>query len=400
MRSAGGARRRAALAALPHRRRDGGPGGGGAGLLASARLQGAFTMAGRDHRRRQRRRRAPRRGRPAHVDLHLPVPGRRLPDGRAAADPQPHRPAAHRPARPAPPRPGFYSGTATFVAPVRCAGRRYAKGEAVPFTITVRVTAAQTLGAQLLATRVRAFYRNPRRIGLTQCVSAPAHDAARYTGTLASSRRRAGATRSEPRTAVEHRQLTAAASRRRRPAITTYRHNGRPAAVKNCCIPAWPGRGCGPGCAATNAVGSSGRRDPRWRRTGPCRAPGRRPGRYSTRARNDAPARHRAVLRVAELPVAEREAEVAGVQGRVAAGARGRCARSSAAAASTAIPCAASFIDRPATSPSTPARRQHDRPGARRRRAGAAAAARGAPPAAAGVRTPAASSGVSPRSAP
>jgi hypothetical protein len=80
--------------------------------------------------------------------------------------------------------PGYYTGTSTFLAPQRCAGVRYRKGEAVPFTITVRITAAQTIGDQVLATRVRAFYRNPKRVGLTHCVTPPAHDAARYTGRL------------------------------------------------------------------------------------------------------------------------------------------------------------------------------------------------------------------------
>lgn len=94
--------------------------------------------------------------------------------------------------------PGYYTGTATFFAPERCAGIRYAKGVAVPFSITVRVTAAQTVGGQVLATGIRAFYRNPKRVGLTRCVTLPAHDAARYTGTLVISP--AGTTRTEPRT--------------------------------------------------------------------------------------------------------------------------------------------------------------------------------------------------------
>jgi hypothetical protein len=91
--------------------------------------------------------------------------------------------------------PGFYSATATFLAPMVCAGQRYAKGEAVPFSITVRVTAARTIGGQVLATGLRAFYRNPKRIGLTKCVTVAAHDAARYTGRLVVSP--GGATRSE-----------------------------------------------------------------------------------------------------------------------------------------------------------------------------------------------------------
>lgn len=174
------------------------PVAGGAGLLASARLQGVFTMSGRitdavnaggEHPGEVVRRtwtftstcpagacptvaltRTRSRTNPARVDQLV----------------------LHRRS------PGFYSGTATFLAPVRCAGQRYAKGEAVPFSITVRVTAAQTVGGQVLASRVRAFYRNPQRIGLTKCVSAPAHDAARYAGKLVVAP--GGTTRSDPST--------------------------------------------------------------------------------------------------------------------------------------------------------------------------------------------------------
>jgi hypothetical protein len=172
------------------------PVAGGTGLLASARLQGVFAMSGRitdavnaggEHPGEVVRRtwtftstcpagacptvaliRTRSRTTPARVDQLV----------------------LHRRS------PGFYSGTATFLAPVRCAGRRYAKGEAVPFSITVRVIAAQTVGGQVLASRVRAFYRNPQRIGLTKCVSVPAHDAARYTGKLVVAP--GGTTRSEP----------------------------------------------------------------------------------------------------------------------------------------------------------------------------------------------------------
>ncbi len=96
--------------------------------------------------------------------------------------------------------PGYYTGTATFLAPLSCAGQRYAKGEAVPFSIGVRITGAQAAGAQVIATQIRAVYRNPQRVGLTKCVTAPAHDAARYTGQLVIAP--AQSTRSEPTTAL------------------------------------------------------------------------------------------------------------------------------------------------------------------------------------------------------
>jgi hypothetical protein len=172
------------------------PAAGGVGLLASARLQGVFAMSGRITEA---------------VNAGGEYPGEVV---RRAWTFTSSCPAGSCPTvtlvrtrnRAVPPltdqlvlrrrSPGFYSGTATFLAPVRCAGRWYAKGEAVPFSITVRVTAAQTVGTQVLATRVRAFYRNPRRIGLTECLSAPARDAARYAGTLVVPP--GGATRSEP----------------------------------------------------------------------------------------------------------------------------------------------------------------------------------------------------------
>jgi len=78
--------------------------------------------------------------------------------------------------------PGLYSGVGAFLAPVRCRGRLYRRGALVPFTITVRVTAAAALGASTVATQVHASYRNPGRIGLTRCFSAPSYDSATYVG--------------------------------------------------------------------------------------------------------------------------------------------------------------------------------------------------------------------------
>jgi hypothetical protein len=167
----------------------------GAGLLASARLQGVFVMSGLitdavntggEHRGEVVQRtwtfnsRCPAGACPT-VELTR-TRNRTLP-------PLVDQLVLRRRA------PGFYSGTATFLAPLVCAGERYAKGEAVPFSVTVRVTAARTIGGQVLATGLRAFYRNPKRIGLTKCVTVAAHDAARYTGRLVVSP--GGATRSE-----------------------------------------------------------------------------------------------------------------------------------------------------------------------------------------------------------
>jgi hypothetical protein len=176
------------------------PAAGGAGLLASARLEGVFAMSGRvtdavnvggEHRGELIRRTWTFSSTcPSGACATLA-----LKRTRSATDPTKTDQLVLRRHSP-----GFYEGTATFIAPMRCAGQRYAKGEAVPFSITVRVTAAATVGDQVLASGVRAFYRNPRRVGLTRCVTAPAHDAASYTGRLVISP--GGTTRSEPSTAL------------------------------------------------------------------------------------------------------------------------------------------------------------------------------------------------------
>jgi hypothetical protein len=176
------------------------PAAGGAGLLASARLQGVFTMSGRvtDALNTGGEYRGELVRRTWTFSSTCPsgaCPTVALKRTRSRTDPTKADQLVLRRRSP-----GFYAGTATFIAPMRCGGQRYAKGEAVPFSITVRVTAAATVGDQVLAGSVRAFYRNPRRVGLTRCVTAPAHDAARYTGRLVISP--GGTTRSEPSTAL------------------------------------------------------------------------------------------------------------------------------------------------------------------------------------------------------
>ncbi len=69
--------------------------------------------------------------------------------------------------------PATYAGSGRFDAPLRCAGRVYAPGQAVPFKITVRVTSTGQLNAT---------YVNRRRINLTPCIALLGYDAARYTG--------------------------------------------------------------------------------------------------------------------------------------------------------------------------------------------------------------------------
>jgi hypothetical protein len=81
--------------------------------------------------------------------------------------------------------PGRYRGNGSFSLPLRCAGRLYAQGEKVPFTISVRITLAVPFGSSVVATRVSATYVNRRRINRTPCVAALGHDAASYHGHLA-----------------------------------------------------------------------------------------------------------------------------------------------------------------------------------------------------------------------
>ena len=80
-------------------------------------------------------------------------------------------------------RPGYYVGNGTFYAPLGCGGKTYRRGEAVPFTVTVTITAAlrDPTGA-LVAARLGATYTNTFRRNLTRCVDLPGHDAASYHG--------------------------------------------------------------------------------------------------------------------------------------------------------------------------------------------------------------------------
>jgi hypothetical protein len=78
--------------------------------------------------------------------------------------------------------PGYYTGTAAFVAPVRC-GRRYIRqGEFAPYSITLTITSTTTQGANVVATGFTATYWNAKRYSLTHCFTAPSHDKAHYVG--------------------------------------------------------------------------------------------------------------------------------------------------------------------------------------------------------------------------
>jgi PKD repeat protein len=80
---------------------------------------------------------------------------------------------------------GRYAGRSRFFAALRCRGRRYSRGEEVPYRITVQVTQAAPVEGVQFAARLAATYTNARRLDRTRCPLGPSHDAAVYTGTAA-----------------------------------------------------------------------------------------------------------------------------------------------------------------------------------------------------------------------
>jgi hypothetical protein len=75
-----------------------------------------------------------------------------------------------------------YAGSGSFYAPVQCSGTTYPRGERVPFTLAVHVTATVPSAGGPVAARVNATYASGARRNLTSCVELPAHDAAKYHG--------------------------------------------------------------------------------------------------------------------------------------------------------------------------------------------------------------------------
>jgi hypothetical protein len=76
--------------------------------------------------------------------------------------------------------PAVYTGTGSFSAAVRCGGRRFPRGQTVPFSITVRILAAAQAPTGIVATAIRATYTNPSRINHTPCVAIPGREEATY----------------------------------------------------------------------------------------------------------------------------------------------------------------------------------------------------------------------------
>jgi hypothetical protein len=80
--------------------------------------------------------------------------------------------------------PAYYVGTGSFYAPMRCGRRTNPRGERVPFTISLRITAAELVNGVAVASGVAASYVNTSRINETACVAVLGHDAAFYNGQL------------------------------------------------------------------------------------------------------------------------------------------------------------------------------------------------------------------------
>jgi hypothetical protein len=78
--------------------------------------------------------------------------------------------------------PGDYKGRGRFYAPLRCGRHIWRKGESVPFTISLQVTAAAPVFGVPIATAVHATYLNRKRRNRTPCVAVPGHDGAVYQG--------------------------------------------------------------------------------------------------------------------------------------------------------------------------------------------------------------------------
>ncbi|MBV9337766.1 MAG: hypothetical protein JO262_15675 [Solirubrobacterales bacterium] len=80
--------------------------------------------------------------------------------------------------------PTAYAGKGRFYAPLRCTGRIYRPGQAVPFKITVQVSATAPSVTGTVVTAITAAYVNQSRLNLTPCIGVLGHDSAAYIGQL------------------------------------------------------------------------------------------------------------------------------------------------------------------------------------------------------------------------
>jgi hypothetical protein len=82
--------------------------------------------------------------------------------------------------------PGRYRGTGAFETALSCLGTVAPHGSRAVYLITLRVTAATTIGGVRFAQRIAATYDNRKRSDTTRCPLGPSHDAARYRGRVTS----------------------------------------------------------------------------------------------------------------------------------------------------------------------------------------------------------------------
>jgi PKD domain len=81
---------------------------------------------------------------------------------------------------------GLYLGKGSFSIPLQCDGQVEVDGGVASETIAVIVTRTRLVGTTRFATDINATYTNPSRVNRTRCPGKIGHDAARYTGRLAS----------------------------------------------------------------------------------------------------------------------------------------------------------------------------------------------------------------------
>jgi PKD domain len=81
---------------------------------------------------------------------------------------------------------GRYTGTGAFEVALSCRGRVARHGSRAVYSITLRVTAATSIGGVRFARRIAATYDNRKRSDTTRCPLGPSRDAARYRGRVTS----------------------------------------------------------------------------------------------------------------------------------------------------------------------------------------------------------------------
>jgi PKD domain len=81
---------------------------------------------------------------------------------------------------------GRYAGTGAFEIALSCHGRVSPHGSRAGYSISMRITAASSIGGVRFARRITATYDNRTRSDTTRCPLGPSHDAARYRGQVTS----------------------------------------------------------------------------------------------------------------------------------------------------------------------------------------------------------------------